>query len=267
MEYLSQYEYTITYINGNWNTVADALSWLPNSIDEVCTTVAAVFSISSDPKVIAWIKNGYCADPWCRGILDNIKCSMLDSKMNISLHHGLLFIGTCLIIPKYKNLQENLFQLTHDNLGYFGSEKSYASLCNDFYWPNMCKNLTQGYVPSCSDCQRNKLRTSKTPSPLHPLPVPDRRFDSVAIDFVGPLPKDEGFDAIITMTDRLGADIQIMACHSTITAEDFAYLFFDRWYCENGCPLKIISDRDKVFISKFWQVLMKLTGINHKLST
>ena len=52
-----------------------------------------------------------------------------------------------------------------------------------------------------------------------------------------------------------------------MTAEEFACVFFDRWYCENGCPSEIISDRDKLFISKFWRALMKLTRIKHKLLT
>jgi transposase InsO family protein len=49
-------------------------------------------------------------------------------------------------------------------------------------------------------------------------------------------------------------------------AEELATLFFNHWYCKNGCPMEIISDRDKLFISKFWKALMKLMGINHKMS-
>lgn len=74
------------------------------------------------------------------------------------------------------------------------------------------------------------------PGPLHPLPIPDVRFDSVGIDFIGPLPLDDGHNTIMTMTDHLGADVQIMACSTDITAEDFANLFFDTWYCKNRCP-------------------------------
>lgn len=107
---------------------------------------------------------------------------------------------------------------------------------------------------------------AKAPCPLHPLPIPDKRFDSMAIDFIGPLPIDNGFDAIVTMTDQLGADIQIASCNTNMTAEEFASLFFNRWYCENGCPLELISDCNKIFISKFWRALMKLTGVRHKLS-
>jgi hypothetical protein len=46
-----------------------------------------------------------------------------------------------------------------------------------------------------------------------------------------------------------------------------ACLFFDHWYCENGLPLDIVSDRDKLFMSRFWKALHKLTGVKLKMST
>jgi len=52
-----------------------------------------------------------------------------------------------------------------------------------------------------------------------------------------------------------------------IMAEDLALVFFNNWYCENGLPKEIISDRDKLFVSKFWQALHKLTGVKLKLSS
>jgi Chromo (CHRromatin Organisation MOdifier) domain len=78
---------------------------------------------------------------------------------------------------------------------------------------------------------------------------------------------DNGFNTIITFTDRLGSDIQITPSTSTLTADQLAEIFFEKWYCENGLPLDIISDRDKLFMSKFWKVLHKLTGIKLKMST
>jgi hypothetical protein len=123
------------------------------------------------------------------------------------------------------------------------------------------------YIPSCADCQRNKSTTTNPIGPLHPLPIPDSRCDSVAIDFIGPLPLDGGFDTIITFTDRLGSDIQIVPTVSTLTAEQLAEVFFDKWYCENGLPLDIVSDRDKLFMSRFWKTLHRLTGVKLKMST
>lgn len=72
MEYLSQYEYTITYIKGEDNTIADALSRLTET--EVTTTqVGAVFEIESNPQLYAQIRRGYANDKWCKGIVDDLK--------------------------------------------------------------------------------------------------------------------------------------------------------------------------------------------------
>jgi len=89
----------------------------------------------------------------------------------------------------------------------------------------------------------------------------------MVIDFIGPLPEDNGMNSIIMFTDHLGSDIQLIPSQTNISAEELAYLFFDKWYCENGLPSEIISGRDKLFVSRFWKSLHKLTSIKLKLST
>ena len=127
-------------------------------------------------------------------------------------------------------------------MGHFGAEKAYANLRSAYYWPNMRRDLENAYVPACIECQRNKSPMTKLKGPLHPLLIPDECGASVAIDFVGPLPEDEGFDCIMTITDRLGSDIRIVLTRTDLMAEKLAALFFKHWYCENGLPLDIISD-------------------------
>ena len=63
----------------------------------------------------------------------------------------------------------------------------------------------------------------------------------------------------------LGANYQFLLCKTTDSASDFALRFFNRWYCEHGLPDVIFSDRDKLFISKFWKALTKLTGVKLKM--
>jgi hypothetical protein len=99
------------------------------------------------------------------------------------------------------------------------------------------------------------------------LCLPDGQGNSVAIDFIGPLPLDEHYNCILSMTNRLGSDIWIIPTRIDITAEDLALLFFNHWYCENGLPKDIVLDRDKLFLSKFWTALHKLTGVKLKLSS
>jgi hypothetical protein len=47
-------------------------------------------------------------------------------------------------------------------------------------------------------------------------------------------------------------------------AKQLAWIFFNSWYCENGLPLEMISDHDKLFMSRFWKYFALLTGIRHK---
>ena len=78
---------------------------------------------------------------------------------------------------------------------------------------------------------------------------------------------DMGFDTIITFMDHLGSNIQIVLSYSLLTAEQLVNIFFDRWYCENGLPLDIFSDHDKLFMSHFWKRLHELSGAKLKMST
>ena len=131
----------------------------------------------------------------------------------------------------------------------------------------MHHNLENAYIPSCTECQQNKNCTSKPTGPLHPLPVPNDHFNTVALDFIGPLPEEHGKDTILTMMDLLSANIHIMATHSTYTAAQVAMVLFNEWYCENGLMLHLISNQDPLFTAKLWTALHKLTSIKLKMST
>jgi len=224
--------------------------------------VCATLQITADKTFLEAVRLGYKEDAWCKTL-----SAASVSWPDVAFRDELWYAGNRLIIPRTGNLRETLFILAHDVLGHFGFDKTYGSLRNAYYWPNMRRDLEQGYVSSCPDCQWNKSSTNKPYGPLHPLPIPDQRGDSVAIDFIGPLPEDDGKNSIITFTDCLGSDIQLIPSQTDISAEELAYLFFDKWYCENGLPSEIVSDRDKLFVSRFWKALHKLTGVKLKLST
>jgi hypothetical protein len=260
-EFLAHYNHQIVYIKGEDNPVADALSGLPNSIDDLPPTPAvALLEVQTDPLLLDTILQGYKTNPFCDRLLHNDH-----NTLGVNVRQGLLYIGDCLIILHAGSLREDLFRLTHDNLSHFSFDKSYASLDESYYWPNMRQDLLEAYIPSCTECQWNKDTTSKPSGPLHPLPIPDQRGNSIGIDFIGPLLLNNGFDSIVTITDCLGSDICIAATHMDITAERFVAQFFDLWYCENSLPLNIVSDHDKIFVSKFWKALHVLTGIKLKM--
>lgn len=220
----------------------------------------ATMNIKTNRKFLEAVKKGYMDNIWCQTLP-----AVALSFPNLINWDGLWYISGWLIIPRTNNLHETLFLLAHDRLGYFGFDKTYGSLWHAYYWPNMRRDLELSYVPSCPDCQCNKSATIKPYGPLHPLPIPDKWGDSVAIDFISPLPEDNGVSCIVTFTDHLGSNIQLILTWTDITTEDLACIFFDKWYCENDLPTDIISDCDKLFMSHFRKGLHKLTGVKLKM--
>ena len=87
------------------------------------------------------------------------------------------------------------------------------------------------------------------------------------MDFVGPLPKSNGFDSILVITDRLTNYVRIEPTYTTATAEDIALLVYNTWCRQFGLPQRIVSDRDKLYMSQFWKTLHKLLNIDIQSST
>ena len=120
---------------------------------------------------------------------------------------------------------------------------------------------------SCGSCAHNKSSTQAPAGFLHPLPVPSNRFLEIALDFVSPLPESNGYDCILIMMDRFTDYVLIKPTVTIATAPEIALLFYKTWYRWFGLPSAITSDRDKLFVSQFWQELFKKLNVHLRMST
>jgi transposase InsO family protein len=67
--------------------------------------------------------------------------------------------------------------------------------------------------------------------------------------------------------ERLTSYTYIILYKEASDIEELAYIFQRNIMSHHSLPREIISDRDKLFISQFWQSLMDQMGTKHKLST
>ena len=98
--------------------------------------------------------------------------------------------------------------------------------------------------------------------------VPERRWGSIASDFVAKLPKaTNGFDSITTYVGRLPRRVHLIPSKDSDTAADVANSFFSNIFRHHGMPDSIVSYRDPKFTSKLWTRLMELYRVNLKISS
>jgi hypothetical protein len=62
-------------------------------------------------------------------------------------------------------------------------------------------------------------------------------FQTIAVDFIVKLPKSEGYDSILTITDHdYTKAVILLSCNKTINAEGVAKLFKDQVFPIVGLP-------------------------------
>lgn len=87
------------------------------------------------------------------------------------------------------------------------------------------------------------------------------------MDFIDGLPKSGGKEVIMVVVDRLTKYGHIMTLKHPYTAAVVAETFLHNIFKLHGLPKVIVSDRDIVFLSKFWHTFFKLQGVELHLST
>lgn len=135
------------------------------------------------------------------------------------------------------------------------------------------KSIVTQAIKQCHECKLAKSARHKPYGQLQPLPVAERPWGSIAFDHIVKLPEskkpgtEESYNSIFVITDRLTKYGYFIPYNEASDATTLAYHFLDRIVSQHGLPDEIISDRGTTFTSKFWQALMALIGVKHKLST
>ncbi|GBG70260.1 hypothetical protein CBR_g6389 [Chara braunii] len=139
---------------------------------------------------------------------------------------------------------------------HMGFHKTLAHVSRLYVWLKR-KDFVKDYVAECPTCQEVNSVNHLPYGLLQPLPIPEGRWQSISMDFIGPLrpPTPRGHDAILVVVDHFTKRARFVPCRYAISAREVVDIVFDRVVRDHGLPLSIISDRDPRFTSRFWRRL------------
>lgn len=259
---LQQYDFDIKHRPGDGNP-ADVLSRQPllkatqksNVADQYVNFVEqhAIPVAMNIDQIVVETK----ADVELQNTIENIQSgkwgrhhSMYSVRHELSVTaNGLVLRGTKLVMPH--KLRAGTLRLAHK--GHHGIVKTKQALRTKVWWPGMDKDAKQ-YVQQCHACQC--LGQTDPPAPLQPNKMPNKPWERLHMDFLGPYPSGE---TVLVVTDAYSKfpEVEIM----TTTTAKAVIKRLDRIFATHGLPNEVRTDNGPPFNSKELEDYMQGRGI------
>jgi hypothetical protein len=240
------------YRKGRDNSAADALSRQDHGEEALAMS-------SCQPKWLEVNIEGYNSDPETQKLLTELAVTGSNTK-GFTLSDGIIRYKNRVWLGTHKEAHKAVMLALHDSGigGHSGMKATYNKIKNLFAWPGMKQDIEM-YVAACSVCKQAKPEHSKLPGTLQPLPVPAHAWTTISMNSIEGLPKSQNLDTILVIIDKFSKYAHFVPLKHPFTTTSVAHQFFHNIYKLHGLPQVIISDRDKVFLSTFWQELFKLS--------
>jgi hypothetical protein len=262
------YDFLIEYKKGVDNKVADALSRKFEETREGDFEDQTLFSITfPSPTWVEEIKATYESDPVLQGKISELLADA-GNVSQYSFRSGLLLYKGRIVVGNVDSIRSKILHFIHDSptAGHSGYQKTLHRAKHDFYWPGMRMDVKQ-YIRGCDMCQRQKNDNLLPSGFLQPLPIPTRVCAEISMDFIEGLPLSQGASVIMVVVDRLNKYAHFLPVAHPFTASKIATLFMNHVFKLHGMPNAIVSDRDAIFTSTFWQELFRIQGITLAMSS
>ena len=266
---LMPYSFTVSYIKGSMNAVADGLSRLPMETfetEEVQSDVS-ILAVQGEPMCITYplMTSATLQDDILKQVFDMINGSWplresdLPSSLRpffrvrneLSVDDNLLLRGDR-IVPA-ESLRSQLLLYAHE--GHFGMGKTKARLRMSYWWPSMDRDVEE-MVKRCFCCERNPPRDS----PVGEIEWPRHPWTHLAIDLAGPKTDANGHSFYIIALIDLHSKFVRCKVTKTVTSEDVVAFLKDCFHCFGYC-LKVTTDNGVQFTSSHFTEYLRKHGI------
>jgi hypothetical protein len=273
ISYLARFNFKIHHIKGKENIQADILSRRGDYDPKISKRQKTVFIPTKDGSLalnailqrpteeqLATIRNSY-------NIQEKQEVRNLQGSNQAQLvYHGKIYIS--------EEDQERFIKEFHEHPlhGHQGVYKTMKRLRKQYDFPGLPAKVKK-VIKNCNICNKAKAARHKPYGLLQPTEIPDHAWRIISWDFITGLPTSTDpvsqtqYNGIWVITDRLTKYAYFYPFRDDTTSEQFAYAFVRQYLDKHGIPERIVSDRDKLFTSKFSTTFFRLIGTKAKMST
>jgi transposase InsO family protein len=195
----------------------------------------------------------------------------LDNFTGDTTINGIVYFEGLMYLPQ--SLRQKYILQYHESplAGHARPEVVYSRLKDNFYFPHMRQEVFKT-IGKCVLCRKAKYERHKPYGLLQPNQPPEGPWRTVSMDFIGPLPPSPNIDGVLfehimVIVDRLTKYSIFIPMPKGYDAKYTATVFERDVVSKHGIPDSIISDRDTIFTSHFWEELCQMLGIERRLST
>ena len=156
---------------------------------------------------------------------------------------GLLRRDNRIYVPDSDDLRLRVLRYKHDHptAGHFGQNKTINLVQREYTWPRL-RDFVKDFCKSCTNCYRAKTPRHRPYGSLKQLPIPEKPWNSISMDFIEQLPASSGYTAILVVVDRLTKQSIFIPTHDTITSAQLAQLFVLHVFSKHGVRSHVISN-------------------------
>lgn len=287
--FLSRFDFTLHHKPGKLSTKPDALSRRPdhfkNDADDnqarivlppdkfkLLATKRGQAMILNERPLLKRIRDIQTMEDEVRLAVEQVKKlgpkSLSKGLENWNTEEGLLLFKGRIYVPNNKQLRADIVRIHHDGIatGHPGRHKTLELVSRNYWWPSMSQFINE-YVDGCDNCLRSKPKLHDKYKQLKPNETPERRWGTISMDFIMPLPISHGQTGILVIVDRLTKMAHFCPVKKEITAMETVDKLMNEVFKHHGLPDKIISDRGTQFAAKVTQEMYNRLNITVALST
>lgn len=278
---MQEFDFDIEYRAGVKMAHVDALSRNPIDVPDPPSRdedvnifrieVLGVASISTDDN---WLQTVQQADSELQRIVNILKDpendNVVEIKNNFIYKNDKLYrkvkkddtVQLLWVVPK--SVRWQILKSNHDDVGHFGYDKTYERVKKVYWFKNMRK-FVKKYCKSCLHCAHNKVPGGPKEGYLHPIPKPDKPFDTLHADHCGPFPLSKRRNAyILAIIDSFTKYIYIKPVKNCKTKTTI--IVFEEYFSLFGVPRRLITDRGTSFTSHLFTSFVHDKGMIHILN-